>query len=54
MLGVGSPVQQYAIILCSLLFVMSVMRHKEINIRKKKVIGKEGEEVGSKWTEKEV
>ena len=38
----------------ALTFVMSVMRHKEINIRKKKVIGKEGEEVGSKWTEKEV
>lgn len=34
-------------------FVVSVMKHKGINIRKRRGKCKESEEVGSKWTKKE-
>lgn len=51
MLGVGSSVT-IPIIPCLLTFVVSVMKHKGKNIRKEKVISKESEEVGLKWTKK--
>ena len=55
MLGVGRPVVPTPIKLCPYLVVVSVISIRKINMRKekKRVTINEGEEVESKWTEKE-